>query len=652
MEEMISLVKQLNEASVAYYKYDKPIMTDKDYDLLYDKLGQLEKETGIIMSNSPTQKVQGEILEGLTKVKHSKPMLSAQKTKDINEIKKFIGNNDAVVSWKEDGLTIVLRYKNGELVQAITRGNGSDGEDVTHTVKTFVNIPMKIRYCSDIEVRGEGLISWDNFNKINETLEEKYSHPRNLAAGSVRQLNSTIAKERKLSFKAFELVQDNMSDYDFYNQGLDKFESLEYLKECGFDVVEHKLTSVNEVENVIKEFDPINYTYPVDGLIFEINDRFKAKELGATAHHEGCRIALKWKDDTYETTLTDIEWNTSRTGLINPVAIFSPVDLGGAITTRATLHNISYMEDLQLGIGDTITVYRANMVIPKVDDNLTRSNTITIPDKCPECGGETIIKNDNGSKTLYCTNPNCKAKLISRLTHFTSKHAMNIDGLSEATIKKFVVLGWLNDLSDIYNLKQYRSKMISLDGFGVKSADKLLTTIENSKKVKLENFIYSLGIPLIGRTASKTISKYCKGSADDFEIMVDDNLDFTVLDDFGTSMGESIHKWFKNYNNASTYGALAELLSIIQERESNNSEISKSLDGLTFVITGSVNHYKNREELKVDIESRGGKVAGSVSKSTSYLINNDNTSTSGKNKKAQELGIKIITEDEFLEMIK
>jgi DNA ligase (NAD+) len=523
MEEMKSLIKQLNEASTAYYKYDKPIITDKEYDTLYDRLEQLEKETGIIMTNSPTQKVQGDILEGLTKIKHSKPMLSAQKTKDVNEIKKFIGNKKVVVSWKEDGLTIVLRYKNGKLIQAITRGNGSDGEDVTHTVKTFTNIPLRLKYCTDIEVRGEGLISWSNFNKINETLEEKYSHPRNLAAGSVRQLNSSIARERKLSFKAFELVQDNMSDYDFHNQGLDKYESLAYLQECGFDVVEHKLINVDDVDGIVKEFNPTSYSYPVDGLIFETNDRFLAKEQGSTSHHEACRIALKWKDDTYETTLTDIEWNTSRTGLINPVAIFSPVDLGGAVTTRATLHNISYMEDLQLGIGDTITVYRANMVIPKVDDNLTRSHSFNIPNKCPECGGVTEIHNDNGSKTLHCINPNCKAKLISRLTHFVSKHAMNIDGMSEATIERFVELGWLNDLVDIYNLKQYRNKMITLEGFGVKSADKLLAAIEESKNVKLENFVYSLGIPLIGRTASKTISKHCKCDTINFYKLVNEN---------------------------------------------------------------------------------------------------------------------------------
>ncbi|MDF2882208.1 MAG: ligase LigA [Clostridiaceae bacterium] len=647
LEEMKSLIKQLNEASTAYYKYDKPIMSDKDYDALYDRLEQLEKGTSIIMVNSPTQKVQGEILEGLTKVKHSKPMLSANKTKDINEVKRFVGNQLCVEMWKLDGLTIVIRYENGLYKQAITRGGGDTGEDVTHTIRHCINLPLKLRTDVNIEVRGECVISWENFDKINETLEEPYSHPRNLAAGSVRQLDSNVAKERYLEFIAFELVQDNNIEK------LDTDVSLGWLSDLGFQVTEREFVQngVANVEDVDLKFNPINYKYPVDGTIYKYEFYDYGESLGTTVHHPLNMIARKWKDDTYETTLVDIEWNTSRTGLINPVAIFSPVDLGGAITTRATLHNISYMEDLQLGIGDTITVYRANMVIPKVDDNLTKSNTFKIPDKCPECGSDIEVKNDNGSKFLYCTNPNCKAKLISRLTHFVSKYAMNIDGMSEATIEKFVELGWLNELVDIYNLKQHRNKMITLDGFGVKSGDKLLAAIEESKHVKLENFIYSLSIPLIGKTASKTISKYCKGDTINFYRLINEDFDFTNLDDFGGTMHESIANWFRN--NYEIYRSLATIMNfVIEDKANNNTQNSKSLDGMTFVITGSVNRYKNREELKADIESRNGKVAGSVSKSTSYLINNDNTSTSGKNKKAQELGIKIITEDEFLEMIK
>jgi DNA ligase (NAD+) len=650
MERMKQLVARLNEASTTYYKYDKPIMTDMEYDIIYDELTELEKTSGIILANSPTQKVQGEILEGLVKVKHSKPMLSAQKTKDVEEIKKFISNNYAVVSWKEDGLTIVLRYKNGELVQAITRGSGSEGEDVTHTVKTFTNVPLKIKYCADIEVRGEGLISWNNFNDINENLEEKYSHPRNLAAGSVRQLNATIVKERKLSFKAFELVQE-MSDYDFHNQGLDKFDSLEYLKDCGFDVVEHKLIKAEDVEKTVKEFNPAEYEYPVDGLIFEINDRFLAKELGTTSHHESCRIALKWKDNTYETTLTNIEWNTSRTGLVNPIAIFEPVDLEGAVTTKATLHNISYIEDLQLGIGDTITVYRANMVIPKVADNLTRSNTFTVPSVCPECGEATKIRNDNGSKSLHCINPNCKAKLIARLTHFVSKHAMNIDGLSEATLEKFVELGWLNDFVDIYNL-QMRNEIIKLDGFGRRSFEKLVTSIEASKKnTTLDRLIYSLSIPNVGRDASKKISNKCKGEYEAFTYLINNKFNWSELDGIGDVINQSIYDYFSSSDNNLNFVMLKERLEVVPDSVETKSN-GTSLNGLIFVITGSVNHFKNRDELKEKIESMNGKVSGSVSSKTSYLINNDFASATGKNKTAKELGVKIITEEQFLEMIK
>lgn len=650
MERMKQLIARLNEASTAYYKYDKPIMTDLEYDKLYDELAELEKSTGVILVNSLTQKVQGEILEGLVKVKHSKPMLSAQKTKDVEEIKKFIGNNYVVASWKEDGLTIVLRYKNGEFVQAITRGSGIEGEDVTHTVKTFSNIPLKIKYCADIEVRGEGLISWENFNNINETLEEKYSHPRNLAAGSVRQLNSTIAKQRQLSFKAFELVQDNMSEYDFYNQGLDKNESLEYLKECGFDVVEHKLIKFNEVDDVVKDFNPNDYPYPVDGLIFEINDRFLARQLGSTAHHESKIIALKWKDETYETILQDIEWNTSRTGLINPVAIFNPTDLGGAVTTRATLHNVSCIEDLQLGIGDTITVYRANMVIPKVDDNLTRSNTWRLPNKCPNCGGSVEIKNDNGSKTLHCINPNCSAKLLGKLTHFVSKNAMNIDNLSEAALDKFITMGWLKIPIDIYFLQDYAQQICRLEGFGIKSVTKLISAIDKSRNTTLERLVYSLSIPNIGKTASKTISKYCKGDVDHFTRLINNYFDFTKLEDFGQIMHDSITKWFEDDTNSLMFCGLVDLMTFEKPKETTNNN-SVSLDGFIFVITGSVTHFKNRDELKSRIEKLNGKVSGSVSKNTNYLINNDSESNSGKNKKAKELGVSIITEKQFLEMI-
>lgn len=645
------LISKLSDAATAYYKYDDPIMSDKQYDGLYDELEALEKETGIIYSNSPTRKVQGEVLDGLVKVKHSKPMLSAAKTKDINEIKKFIGNEKCVLSWKEDGLTIVIRYKNGIFQQAITRGSGELGEDVTHTVKMFKNVPMKLKYCTDIEVRGEGLISWSEFNRINETLEEQYSHPRNLASGSVRQLDSNVTKQRNLEFKAFELVQDNMNEYDFYHQGMDKYESLEYLSDCGFDVVEHEIVTRENVEEIINKYNPENYKFPVDGLIIEINDRFKAKELGSTSHHDNRIMALKWKDETYETTLENIEWNTSRTGLINPVAIFSPVDLEGAITTRATLHNISYMEDLQLGIGDTITVYRANKVIPKVDDNLTRSNSFSVPDKCPTCGGDAEIHNDNGSMTLHCINPSCSAKLISRLAHFVSKHAMNIDGMSEASIEKFVELGWLNSLYDIYKLKDHRLDMMCLDGFGKKSVEKLLLAIEDSKNVNLENFIYALGIPQIGRNSSKIISKKFNGDWFEFEKAILDDYDFSSLEDFGETTNRSIHKWHnKVWVSSSDDKMLSIVLNFIKPETITKSS-SNSLQGKSICITGKLIHYSNRDALVVDIINNGGKEASGVTSKTGYLLTNDTTSGSSKNKKAAELGIPIITEEDFMKMI-
>jgi DNA ligase (NAD+) len=643
MERMKQLITRLIEASKAYYKYDKPIMTDLEYDILYDELNDLEEATGIILANSPTQKVQGEVLEGLVKVKHSKPMLSAQKTKDINEIKQFASKSNTYASWKLDGLTLVVKYNNGNLQQVLTRGSGDFGEDVTAQAKMITNLPLTIPFKEYLELRGECVISWDNFNKINETLEEPYSHPRNLAAGSIRQLNTNIVKERFLEFIVFEVVNAYGED--------NKFIELDSMDGLGFTTVNRVyITSKETIDEVVKTMTGDKSKYPVDGLIFEYVSNNYSKSLGATAHHESCRIALKWKDNTYETTLTNIEWNTSRTGLVNPIAIFEPVDLDGAVTTKATLHNISYIEDLELGIGDTITVYRANMVIPKVADNLTRSNTFTIPSVCPECGESTEIHNDNGSKMLYCINPNCKAKLISRLTHFVSKHAMNIDGLSEATLEKFVELGWINDLQDIYNLNNRKSQMTLLDGFGKKSVEKLLSVIEDSKNVKLENFIYSLGIPLIGKTASKTISKHCKGDTINFYRMINENCDFTFLEDFGATMHDSITNWFRH--NYELYRSLAVVMNFIKPEEEIATSNNKILVGKSICITGKLIKYPNRDTLVKDIESNGGKEVSGVTSKTDYLLTNDTTSGSSKNKKAAELGISIITEEQFIEMIK
>lgn len=652
IKEIIDL---LNKASYAYYAKDNPIMSDKQYDDLYDELSELELSTGIILAGSPTQKVQGTCIESLKKVKHSKLMLSANKTKDINEIKKFIGNHPCIMSWKEDGLTIVLRYVNGVFTQAITRGSGDLGEDVTHTMKMCKNIPFRLPYCVDIEVRGECVISWKEFERINSRLNTPYKHPRNLASGSVRQLDSNVLKDRELTFKAFELVQDDLYAKSKYNtflceQLMNISESFDYLREMGFDVVEHEYVTKDNVEELVKKYIPENYEYPVDGLIFEYDDYLYGKSLGETAHHTLNMLAFKWKDDLYETTLTDIEWNTSKSGLVNPIAVFEPVDLDGAMTTRATLHNISYIEDLQLGVGDTILLYRANMVIPKVHDNLTRSNTWKLPDKCPCCDGNVEIHNENGSKTLHCMNPDCRAKLVAQLTHFVSKYAINVDGLSEQTLQKLVDLGWVKSFQDIMNLHNHVTEMMKLDGFGKQSVNKLMAAIDKAKHTTLERFLYSLSIPLIGRSASKDISKVCHDDETIFISMIKSNDLYKLvnkIDGFGDVMYQSLFNYCKLH-----LSEIEELMSQFTfEKENNTVDKKINLSDKIFVITGSLNHYKNRDELVSIIEQLNGKVSGSVSAKTSYLINNDINSTSSKNVKATKLGIPIITEEDFIKMI-
>lgn len=630
------LVSILQKASFAYYGLDNPLMTDKEYDDLYDELSKLEEETGCILAGSPTVKVQGYILDGFTKVKHTKPMLSANKTKDTKEIERFVGNKKFYGSYKLDGLTTVVRYKGGKFIQGITRGNGVKGEDVTEQCRFIKNLPMSIPYKNNLELRGECVISWDEFKRINRDLETPYSHPRNLASGTLRNLDLNIVKERNLSFVAFECVTDINED--------SKSETLIDIHNMGFEIV--PITKLNStVEQVHNALQPEFYQYPTDGIIFEIDSRKLSESLGSTAHHECCRMALKWEDELYETTLKDIEWNTSKTGLINPVAIFEPVDLDGATTTRATLHNISYIEELQLGIGDTIQVYRANMVIPKVHNNMTKSNTWKLPVKCPCCGGNVEIHNENGSKTLHCINDNCNAKLLAKLVHFVSKNAINIDGLSEQTLQKFIDLGWLTSFQDIYCLSEHKEEMYKLDGFGKKSVDKLLESIEKSRNTTLDRLIYGLCIPLIGKTASKEIAKFFNY---DYEKFRTDGIvtHYSQIDGFGDNMNQSLHEYLrKNHMMIST---LADEFFFEMKGENNNNV---DLSNKTFVITGSLSHYKNRDELVNIIEQFGGKVSGSVSSKTNYLINNDVTSTSGKNKKAHDLGIPIISENEFVQMI-
>ena len=637
--ERIKQIKELTEELLhhchLYYDLDCPILSDAEYDKKYNKLEQLENEANFWLANSPTRKVQGSVLDCFTKIQHTKPMLSAAKTKNINDIKKFLGNNKFYCSFKLDGLTLVVRYRNGKFVQAVTRGTGIIGEDVTEQAKMIANLPMHIPYDGDLELRGECVVSWDNFNAINEKLENKYSHPRNLAAGSLRNLDTNITKERNLSYLVFECVTD-LEDVD----GLidSKYLELKWLKQIGFDVVEACMASVDDCYNVML---PHHYIYPVDGLVYELDSRSYSKSLSSTSHHEGCRIALKWKDEVYETTLLDVEWNTTRTGLISPVAIFEEVNLDGALTTRATLHNLSIIKQLELGIGDTITVYRSNMVIPKVDDNLTRSNTLVIPTKCPCCGSETIVKNTDNSQVLMCPNPGCSAKRIAQFTHFVSRKCMNIDGLSEKTLETLISHGFLRNFKDIYYLSGHRQQLIQLDGFGEKSIDNLLKSIEDSRNIKLENFITAFGIPNIGLSAAKTISSYFNGGFHKFIESVAAESDFTKLDDFGTTMNNSIYDFMRE--NFSMVEELAKEMNFIREEKSTDN----SLDGLKFCITGSFS--QPRDSLKKALESRGAKFISSVSKNLDILFVGEKAGS--KLTKAQQLGVRVADEEELMKML-
>lgn len=640
IETIKNLTAELLQYCHEYYDLDRPTISDTEYDKKFDELKALEDETGFWLANSPTRKVQGQVLDCFTKVKHSKPMLSAAKTKDINEIKRFIGNQPFYCSYKLDGLTLVVRYENGEFVQAVTRGNGEIGEDVTAQARMISNLPMHIDYKDKLELRGECVISRENFHKINATLDEPYSHPRNLAAGSLRQLDTNITKQRNLSYVVFECVSDihleNVNN-DIFDS---KWECLDELDDLGFETVER---CVGTIDDCAEGMQPEWYQYPCDGLVFEMCRKSYSKTLPATAHHEGCRMALKWADEMYETTLRDVEWNPTRSGLIAPVAIFDEIDLDGALTTRATLHNLSIIEQLELGIGDTITVYRSNMVIPKIYDNLTRSNTLTIPTTCPCCGEPTEIKYTDNSKVLMCTNPNCAAKKLAQFTHFVSRKAMNIDGLSEKTLELLISHGFLHNYKDIYHLKDYRDKLILLDGLGEKSVDKLLDSIEKSRTVTLDRFITALGIPNIGSSAAKAISKQFNGDHYGFVQALANGYDFSQIDDFGEITNKSLHDWWDSKD------PMVELLPVemnfIVEEE---KKIDNLLNGLKFCITGTFSQPRDR--LKTELESKGAKFVSYVSKNLDVLFVGDKAG--GKLTKAQQLGVKIANEDELIRLLK
>lgn len=644
VEEMKKIVAVLNKSSVEYYKFDNPTLLDIQYDNMYDRLVELEKLTGVTLAGSVTQKTEGYLLKTLPVCEHDEPMLSANKTKDINVIKEFCSKGNTYSSWKLDGLSMSLYYNGGKLTKALTRGNGEFGEDVTAQAKFIKNIPLEIPYDKELNLRGECVISWAEFKRINDLLPdgEKYSHPRNLAAGTIRQLNTSIVKERNINFIAFECITD------FGN--VLKYSDLIFLSDIGFDVVERAIMGV---EDSIAYFDPEDYKFPVDGIMFEYSNNAFAKSIPSTTKFAGCRMALKWKDELYETTLLNIEWGTSRTGLINPVAVFKEVDLDGAMTRRASLHNVSIIEALKLGIGDTITVYRANKVIPQIYENLTKSGTYKIPTTCPICGSPAEIKNNNGVKTLYCTNKDgCKSKVINKIVHFAKRDCMDIDGLGENTIEKFIDMGILKNIEDIYNdeiWSKNKRRIINMSGFGKTSYDNLISSIEKSKHTTLTNFLLSLGIPYTGMSICRKISAYCNGSVEKFIELYKSNFHWDKIDDIGITTLCSIIEYMDK--NIKTVELLSEKLSFEEEKYSENS--SGILFNKTFAVTGTLERMSRRDMVK-KIQSLGGKFVKTVyipKIGDFYLINNDIDSVSSKNKEAKEKGINIITEDDFYNMI-
>ena len=639
IKELISI---LNEASRVYYQGRDEIMSNYEYDALYDELQQLENETGIVNSNSPTVKVGYQVQSNLEKERHEKPMLSLDKTKDVQALKEFIGDNTAILSWKLDGLTIVLTYNKGELLKAVTRGNGEVGEVITQNAIVFKNVPIKIPYKDELIIRGEAIITYSDFEKINDEIEEdseKYKNPRNLCSGTVRQLNNEITAKRNVNFFAFSLV--DAKGEDFKNSRLYQFE---WLEKQGFSVVGHKKVDKNNLEDAVKEFEKAIETndFPSDGLVLTFDDIEYSKSLGTTSKFPKDSIAFKWKDEIRETVLKEIEWSASRTGLLNPVAIFEPVELEGTTVSRASVHNISIMKSLELGIGDTIEVYKANMIIPQIANNLTKSGVKDIPTACPVCGESTKIRQVNEVEALYCTNPKCPAKKIKLFELMVSRDAFNIAGLSVATLEKFIDLGILHDITDLFHLEKHKDLIVNEEGFGEKSYNNLIEEINKARNISLPKLIYSLGIPNVGLSNAKLI---CRHFGNDVEKIK--NLTFDELNEI-KGIGEIIAKSFVEYYNdeynVQIFDKLLNEISI----ESDSSSAENIYENMVFVITGSVEKFSNRNELKAYIEDRGGKVTGSVTSNTTYLINNDVTSNSSKNKKAKELGVKIISEEEFL----
>lgn len=639
------LIGTLRAAGRAYYQESREIMSNFEYDKLYDELVSLEKETGIVFANSPTQNVGYEVVSALPKERHEKPMLSLNKTKSVEELADWLGGQTGLLSWKMDGLTIVLTYQNGTLVKAVTRGNGEIGEVITANAKAFVNVPLNISYQGELILRGEAIIRYSDFEKINEQIEDvdaKYKNPRNLCSGSVRQLNSEITAQRQVHFYAFSLVKAD--GIDFKNSRKEQFE---WLKTQGFEVVEyHEVTKETLPETVKMYSEAIaeNDT-PSDGLVLLYDDIAYGQSLGRTAKFPRDSIAFKWADEIQETKLLYIEWSASRTGLINPVAVFEPVELEGTTVSRASVHNISIMEALELGAGDRITVYKANMIIPQIADNLTRSGVRDIPATCPVCGGKTEIRNLNDVKSLYCTNPDCQAKKIKSFDLFVSRDALNIDGLSEMTLEKFIAAGFIHEFDDMFHLDRHRDAIVTMEGFGEKSYENLVAAAKTASHTTLPRLIFGLGIAGIGLANAKVICRHFDFDLDAMRKAGAEEL--CSIDGIGGVLADAWVTYFKNDKNNEILDHLLADLTFANEARSEE----QTLAGKTFVITGSVEHFANRKELQEKIESQGGKVAGSVSAKTSYLINNDVTSNSSKNKKARELGIPILSEADFLKMI-
>lgn len=643
-ERIKDLVELLNKANKAYYQEANEIMTNFEYDKLYDELVGLEKETGMVLSNSPTVNVGYQVVSQLPKEQHNSPMLSLDKTKEVGALADFAGDRKCLLSWKMDGLTVVLTYENGELVKAVTRGNGLVGEVITNNAKTFKNIPISIPYKGRLTLRGEAIIKYSDFEQINREIEDadsKYKNPRNLCSGSVRQLNSQVTAERNVNFVVFALI--NADDVDFGNSIEQQYK---WMESQGFQVVEYRVVTRNSMEDAVKYFAGKiqTYDYPSDGLVLMFDDIEYGLSLGTTAKFPRNGIAFKWEDEQAETTLKYIEWSPSRTGLINPVAVFEPVELEGTTVSRASVHNISIMEELELGSGDRIKVYKANMIIPQISENLTKSGIDDLPKECPVCGHATEVKAENGIKTLYCPNSQCPAKHVKLFTLFVSRNGMNIDGLSEETLEKFIDAGYIKEFADIFHLDRYYEEIVATPGFGQKSYDNLMDSVEKARNVELSALIYSLGIPNIGSANAKLI---CKAFNNNIEKIRNASVEELIeIDGIGEIMAEKFCQYFADEDNIKKLDNLLKEVNIAEPEENTTPQ---NMDGLTFVITGSVEHFANRNELKSYIEKHGGKVTGSVSAKTNYLINNDAMSASSKNKKAKQLGVEIVTEEVFLE---